>query len=133
MRRVVAAKSLDKLLRGKASLDADTFAYVRECVSDFGIEVLGGAVNDVTLPGEMKDICNGVLQADKPAQAHVIRGREEANATRSLRNTAKMLEDNPTLMHLKESKTLEKVTGKIDKLTVFGGLKGVMRQSVRLK
>ena len=67
------------------------------------------------------------------AQANVIRRREESNATRSLLNTAKLIEDNPTLMRLKELEALEKVTEKIDKLTVFGGLEGVMQNLVKLK
>jgi regulator of protease activity HflC (stomatin/prohibitin superfamily) len=133
LRRAVAAKTLDELLGDKASLDADIFAYVRGRVSDYGIEVLGVGVKDVILPGEMKDILNGVVQAEKLAQANVIRRREEANATRSLLNTAKLLDENPTLMRLKELESLEKVTEKVDKLTVFGGLEGVMQQLVRLK
>ena len=36
-------------------------------------------------------------------------------------------------MRLKELKALEKVTEKIDKLTVFGGLDGVLKQLVTLK
>ena len=98
-----------------------------------GIEVLGVGVKDVILPGEMKDILNSVVQAEKAAQANVIRRREEANATRSLLNTAKLIEDSPVLMRLKELETLEKVTEKIDKLTVFGGLDGVLKQLVTLK
>ncbi len=54
---------------------------------------------------------------EKLTQANVIRLREEANATRSLLNKAKMLDDNPILMRLMEWETLEKITKKIDKLT----------------
>ena len=133
LRRAVAAKTLDELLGDKASLDADIFAYVRGRVADYGIEVSGVGVKDVILPGEMKEILNSVVQAEKLAQANVIRRREEANATRSLLNTAKLIADNPTLMRLKELEALEKVTEKIDKLTVFGGLEGVMQNLVKLK
>jgi regulator of protease activity HflC (stomatin/prohibitin superfamily) len=80
----------------------------------------------------MKEILNGVVQAEKAAQANVIRRREEANAMRSALNTAKLIEDSPTLMRLKELEVLEKVTDKIEKLTVFGGLDGVMKQLVSL-
>lgn len=45
-----------------------------------GVEVIGVGVKDVILPGEMCDILNGVVQAEKLAQANVIRCREEANA-----------------------------------------------------
>jgi regulator of protease activity HflC (stomatin/prohibitin superfamily) len=133
LRKAVSAKSLDELLGDKASLDADIFGYVRGQVTGFGVEVIGVGIKDVILPGEMKDILNGVVQAEKAAQANVIRRREEANATRSLLNTARLVEESPTLMRLKELEALEKVTEKIDKLTVFGGLDGVLKQLVTLK
>jgi regulator of protease activity HflC (stomatin/prohibitin superfamily) len=133
LRQAVATKSLDELLGDKASLDADIHAYVRERVAPLGIELIGVGVKDVILPGEMREILNSVVQAEKAAQANVIRRREESNATRSLLNTAKLVEENPVLMRLKELETLEKVTEKIDKLTVFGGLDGVLKQLVSLK
>ena len=133
LRKAVATKTLDELLGDKATLDAEIFAYVRGRVEVLGIEVLGVGVKDVILPGEMREILNGVVQAEKLAQANVIRRREEANATRSLLNTAKLIEDSPVLMRLKELEALEKVTEKIDKLTVFGGLDGVIKQLVTLK
>jgi len=133
LRKVIAAKTLDELLGDKATLDGDIFAYVRGRVSEFGIEMLGVGVKDVILPGEMKEILNSVVQAEKAAQANVIRRREESNAMRSALNTAKLIEESPTLMRLKELEVLEKVTEKIDKLTVFGGLDGVLNQLVKLK
>jgi hypothetical protein len=50
-------------------------------------------------------------------------------ATRSLLNTARLMDENPTLLRLKELETLEKVTEKVDKLTVFGGLDGVLKDT----
>ena len=133
LRKSVASKTLDELLGDKASLEGDIFAYVRGRVAELGVEMLGVGVKDVILPGEMKEILNGVVQAEKSAQANVIRRREEANAMRSALNTAKLIEESPTLMRLKELEVLEKVTEKIDKLTVFGGLDGVLNQLVKLK
>lgn len=71
---------------------------MRGRVADLGIEVLGVGVKDVVLPSEMKEILNGVVQAAKLAEANVIRRREETNATRSALNTAKLIDENPTLM-----------------------------------
>lgn len=133
LRKAVGAKTLDELLGDKASLDGDIFAYVRGRVAELGIEVLGVGVKDVILPGEMKELLNSVVQAEKAAQANIIRRREETNATRSALNTAKLIEDNPILLRLKELEALEKVTEKIDKLTVFGGLDGVLNQLVKLR
>lgn len=131
LRKAVSAKTLDELLGDKASLDGDIYGYVRGRMVELGVEVLGVGVKDVILPGEMKEILNSVVQAEKAAQANVIRRREEANAMRSALNTARLMEESPTLLRLKELETLEKVTEKIDKLTVFGGLEGVLGQLVK--
>jgi len=87
-------------------------------------------VKDVILPGEMKTILNQVVEAEKVAQANLIRRREETAATRSLLNTARLMEENPTLLRLKELETLEKVTEKVGSLTVYGGLEGVLTKLV---
>jgi regulator of protease activity HflC (stomatin/prohibitin superfamily) len=123
LRKAVAAKTLDELLRDKASLDGDIFAYVRGRVADLGIEVLGVGVKDVILPGEMKEILNGVVQAAKLAEANVIRRREETNATRSALNTATLIEENQTLMLPKE----------LEARPYFGGLYGLLNQLVKFK
>ena len=74
-----------------------------------------------------------VLEAEKVAQANVIRRREETNATRSLLNTAKVMENNPVALRLKELEALEKVTEKIGTISVYGGLDGVLNELVRIK
>jgi hypothetical protein len=78
----------------------------------------------------MKTILNQVVEAEKVAQANLIRRREETAATRSLLNTARLMEENPTLLRLKELETLERVTEKVGSLTVFGGLEGVLKNMV---
>jgi len=42
------------------------------------------------------------------------------------------MDENPTLMRLKELETLEKITEKVDRLTVFGGLDSVLRDTVKI-
>ena len=42
------------------------------------------------------------------------------------------MDDNPVLLRLKELEVLEKVTEKIDKMTVFGGLDGVLQDVVKI-
>ncbi len=84
------------------------------------------------MPGDMKDILNQVVTAEKTAQANNIKRREETAATRSLLNTAKLMSDNPVLMRLKELEALEKVTARVDRITVFGGMDGVMKDLVKI-
>jgi regulator of protease activity HflC (stomatin/prohibitin superfamily) len=133
LRAAVGARTLDELLGDKDALDREIGAAVAGRLEGLGMAVRGVGVKDVILPGEMKTILNQVVEAEKRAQANLIQRREETAATRSLLNTARLMEENPTLMRLKELETLEKVTGKIEKLTVFGGLEGVMKDVVRIQ
>src|SRR5580658_5235684 len=72
------------------------------------------------------------ILAEKEAQANLIRRREETAATRSLLNTAKLMEDNPLLVRLKELETLEKIADKVDKITVVGGLNSLLERTVTI-
>ena len=132
LRQAVGARTLDTLLGNKGELDQAIYAAVSQKVGDFGIDVRSVGVKDVILPGDMKDILNQVVETEKAAQANVIKRREETAATRSLLNTSRLMDENPTLLRLKELEVLEKVTEKVDKLTVFGGLDGVLKDTVRI-
>lgn len=132
LRQAVGIRSLDALLGDKEELDRVVYKAVGTKIKEYGIVVHSVGVKDVILPGDMKDILNQVVEAEKVAQANVIKRREETAATRSLLNTARLMDDNPTLMRLKELEILEKVTEKVDKLTVFGGLDGVLKDTVRI-
>jgi len=61
-----------------------------------------------------------VLAAEKRAQANVITRREEVASTRSLLNTAKMMEENPTLYRLKELEYLERICENVGNLQING-------------
>ena len=133
LRQAVGTRTLDALLANKDELDKVIFDEVKVKVAEFGIEVRSVGVKDVILPGDMKIILNQVVEAEKVAQSNVIKRREETAATRSLLNTARLMDDNPTLMRLKELEVLEKITEKVDKLTVFGGLEGILKDTVQIK
>ena len=133
LREAVGTRTLDELLGDKGVLDREIGDAVRAQVEEHGLAVRSVGVKDVILPGEMKEILNQVVQAEKVAQANLVKRREETAATRSLLNTARLMDENPTLLRLKELETLEKVTEKIDKLTVFGGLEGVLKDVVRIQ
>ncbi len=69
-------RSLDELLGDKAALDGEIAAHAGRD-RGHGVRLLGVGIKDVILPGEMKEILNGVVLAEKQAQASVIRRREE--------------------------------------------------------
>jgi regulator of protease activity HflC (stomatin/prohibitin superfamily) len=131
-RKTLGTKTLDELLGEKITVNAEAAATVRAEMAKLGLEVGDIALKDVILPGEMRDILNKVVAAQKEAVANVIRRREETNATRSLLNTAKVMAENPVMLRLKELEALEVVAGKVDKLTVHNGTAGLMTDLVKL-
>ena len=128
----MGTRSLDAILEDKDTVNAIVTKRIKSNVESFGLEVLDVGMKDIILPGDMKTILNQVVEAEKSAEANLIKRREETQATRSLHNTAKVMDGNPTLMRLKELEVLERVTGKINQLTVYGGLDGVMNDMVKL-
>ena len=60
------------------------------------------------------------LIAQKRAQANIITRREETASTRSLLNTAKMMEENSMLFKLKEMEYVEKIADKINTISLSG-------------
>lgn len=132
LREAVGTKSLDDILLDKLYVNETVKELVAQSLTDIGITLANVGVKDIILPGEMKTILNQVVEAQKAAEANVIKRREETSATRSLHNTAKMIENNPTLMRLKELEALEKVAERINNLTVYGGLEGLMNSVVKI-
>lgn len=132
LRQAIGERTLDALLADKEHLNQVVFQAVAAPAAAHGLELTEAGAKDFILPGEMKDILNQVVMADKEAQANVIRRREETAATRSLLNTAKLMDENPTLLRLKELEILEQVAEKIDRLTVYGGLEGILKDTVRV-
>ncbi|MBC2843710.1 slipin family protein [Winogradskyella flava] len=120
LRTYVGAYTLDELLERKENIAEAVFEDVKAGASKLGVTVLNCGIRDVILTGEMKDIMNQVLVAQKKAQANVIMRREETASTRSLLNTAKLMEENDMLYKLKEMEYVEKIADKIGEITVSG-------------
>jgi regulator of protease activity HflC (stomatin/prohibitin superfamily) len=133
LRAAVGTRTLDELLENKSVIDEVVTAQATTKLAGYGLQLDGVGVKDIVLPGEMKTILAQVVEAGKAAEANVIRRREETAATRSLLNTAKVMEGNPIALRMKELETLERVAERIDKISVFGGLDQVLNGLVKLR
>jgi regulator of protease activity HflC (stomatin/prohibitin superfamily) len=132
LRAAVGTRTLDELLENKTVIDEVVTAQVKSKLADYGLQLDGVGVKDIVLPSEMKTTLAQLVEAGKSAEANVIRRCEETAATRSLLNTAKVMEGNPVALRLKELETLERVAERIDKISVFGGLDQVLNGLVKL-
>jgi|SRR5258706_11101150 len=120
LREYVAGYAFDELLEKKDSIVPFVLQSAKAKAEALGVEVNGFGIRDIILPGDVKEIMNQVLIAEKKAQANTIMRREETASTRSLLNTAKLMEENAMLWKLKEMEYVEKIAEKISSISVSG-------------
>ena len=121
IREYVGRYRLDELLQQKEEISQFIFKRLKEAEGDYCIKFCSAGIKDIILPGEIRDIMNTVLVAEKKAQANVITRREEVASTRSLLNTAKLMDENKTLYKLKEMECLERICAQVGNIQVGGG------------
>ncbi len=121
IREAVAKRTLDDILAARDKIDQEVRSFVTTRAEKLGIEVGEIGVKDVILPGDVRELLNKVVEAERVAKANLIRRQEETAATRSLLNTAKLMEDNPLLLRLKELESLERLVEKVGRIDLHAG------------
>ena len=123
LREYVGLQNLDELLARKEDAQSFVLNFAKAKAEALGVALISCGIRDIILPGEVKEIMNQVLVAQKQAQANLIFRREETASTRSLLNTAKLMEDNEMLFKLKEMEYVEKIAEKISNISLSGSSK----------
>lgn len=133
LREYVGRYKLDEILENKNQLSHFVFEKLKAREKELYVELTDAGVKDIILPGEIRDIMNTVLVAEKRAQANVITRREEVASTRSLLNTAKLMDENQTLYRLKELEYIERICENVGNINLNGSgdllaqLTGILR------
>lgn len=115
LREVVAVRSVDDLVSGRAALGAALDAAVRAgdepAGAAVGLVVERVEVKDLVLPGELRRAQAAVLLARAEGQAALERARGETAALRSMANAARLVDDHPALLQLRLLQELGDSTG----------------------
>lgn len=127
LREYVSTRKLDELLAKKHEIGSIILNAVKPKEENFGVEFIEAGVKDIILPGDIKEILNTVLIAEKKAYANVITRREETASTRDLLNTAKLMDENKTLFRLKELEYLEHICDKVGNISLSSN-SGILEQ-----
>ncbi len=127
IREIVGNYKLDEILEAKERISGEIYTVLKEREEMFCVYFLTAGIKDIILPGEIRDIMNSVLVAEKQAQANVISRREEVASTRSLLNTAKLMDENKTLYKLKELEYLERICETVGEVSINGNA-GIVEQ-----
>jgi regulator of protease activity HflC (stomatin/prohibitin superfamily) len=120
LRAAVGTRPIDALLSDKESVGSEVAKALSTRAAEFGVAVRGVGLRDIVLPGDMKEILNRVITAQKEAEANIIKRREETAAARSQANTARLLAQNPVLARMKELELLQDVLAGTNATFVLG-------------
>lgn len=131
IRGITGNYKLDEILEFKDKISGEIYEVLKEKEERYCVTFVSAGIKDIILPGEIREIMNSVLVAEKTAQANVISRREEVASTRSLLNTAKLMDENKTLFKLKELEYLERICDKVGEISVNGSA-GIVEQLGRL-
>lgn len=81
-RRSLAAMSLEEILTNRNRLSEDILAEVQESANGYGVAIRRADVKDLIFPGNLQEIMNRVLAAERNSEAQLVEARTRAEVTR---------------------------------------------------
>lgn len=81
-RRSLAATALEDILTDRNRLSEDILADVKETAAGYGVDILRADVKDLVFPGNLQEIMNRVLAAERTSQAQLVDARTKAEIQR---------------------------------------------------
>ena len=121
MREIVGQAEIDQLLEKRDEVGRRLLETAGPVVEQFGLKLHSVDVKDIMFPGPLKKVFASVVEARKEGLASLERARGEQAALRNLANAARIMEGNPTLMHLRLLQEIGGTSGN----TIVLGLPGV--------
>jgi regulator of protease activity HflC (stomatin/prohibitin superfamily) len=77
-RRSLASMTLEAILTNRNQLSEDILRDVETIATGYGVEILRADVKDLAFPGNLQDIMNRVLAAQRLAEAQLVEARTKA-------------------------------------------------------
>jgi len=87
-RRSLASQTLEEILTNRNRLSGDILRDVKETAFRYGVAVLRADVKDLIFPGNLQEIMNRVLAAERNSEAQLVEARTKAEVQR-IENAAK--------------------------------------------
>jgi regulator of protease activity HflC (stomatin/prohibitin superfamily) len=81
-RRSLASMVLDEILTNRNRLSDDILQDVKEAAAGYGVAIGRADVKDLIFPGNLQEIMNRVLAAERNSQAQIIEARTRAESQR---------------------------------------------------
>lgn len=78
-RRALASMSLEEILTNRNRLSEEILHDVKEAAISYGVAILRADVKDLIFPGNLQEIMNKVLAAERMSQAQLVEARTKAD------------------------------------------------------
>jgi regulator of protease activity HflC (stomatin/prohibitin superfamily) len=91
-RRSLASMALEDILTNRNKLSGDISTDVTEIAARYGVAIIGADVKDLVFPGNLQEIMNKVLAAERTAEAQLIQARTAAEMRRIEADTQAQIE-----------------------------------------
>jgi regulator of protease activity HflC (stomatin/prohibitin superfamily) len=80
-RRSLATMSLEEILTQRSRLSEDILRDVKEAATGYGVGIDRADVKDLVFPGNLQEIMNKVLAAERTSQAQLVEARTKAEVS----------------------------------------------------
>jgi regulator of protease activity HflC (stomatin/prohibitin superfamily) len=77
-RRSLASMTLEDILTNRNQLSEDILRDVEAAATGYGVQILRADVKDIVFPGNLQDVMNRVLAAERLAKAQLVEARTKA-------------------------------------------------------
>ena len=77
-RRALASMTLEQILTSRSQLSEDILSDVTDAAAGYGVKVLRADVKDLIFPGNLQEVMNRVLTAERLSQAQLVEARTKA-------------------------------------------------------
>jgi regulator of protease activity HflC (stomatin/prohibitin superfamily) len=81
-RRSLASTTLEEILTNRNRLSEDILRDVKEAAGSYGVAIVRADVKDLIFPGNLQEIMNRVLAAERMSQAQMVEARTKAEVQR---------------------------------------------------
>jgi regulator of protease activity HflC (stomatin/prohibitin superfamily) len=81
-RRSLASTTLEEILTNRNRLSVDILRDVKEAAGSYGVTIVRADVKDLIFPGNLQEIMNRVLAAERMSQAQMVEARTKAEVQR---------------------------------------------------
>lgn len=131
LRESVTSKDLESLLKDRDPLAAEILAEVAPRAAAYGVDLKRVGVKDIVLPGAVRAVFLQEMEAELKGRASLVAARHEVAAARARANTARMLQENPNLLRMRELELLSDLASKSGNVIVIPGLDRILSRDAR--